>query len=96
VGGWNVNPGYRLVDRPGQPAAYRGIAADYRHTFAVLKQLPCDVFLGAHASYFSMLDKLQQTTPATAVTTWIDPQGYREQADDRARAFQAELARQSK
>jgi len=96
VGGWNVNAGYRLVDRPGQPAAYRGIAADYRHTFAVLKQLPCDVFLGAHASYFSMLDKLQQITPETAVTTWIDPQGYREQVDDREQAFLAELARQSK
>ena len=37
VGSWNVNPGFRLVDRPGHPASYPGIAADYQHTFAVLK-----------------------------------------------------------
>jgi metallo-beta-lactamase class B len=30
VGSWNVNSGYRLVDQPGQPASYPGIAADYQ------------------------------------------------------------------
>ncbi len=37
VGSWNVNPGYRLVDKPGQAASYPGIAADYRQTFSLLK-----------------------------------------------------------
>ncbi len=55
VGSWNVNPGFRLVNRPGHPASYPGIADDYRKTFAVLKSLPCDVFLGAHGGYFDML-----------------------------------------
>src|SRR5271163_1688187 len=54
VGSWNVNPGYRLVDRPGKPASYPGIAADFARTFVILKGLPCDVFLGAHGAYFDM------------------------------------------
>ncbi len=60
VGSWNVNPGFRLVDRPGQPASYPDIAADYRRTFRVLKMLPCDIFLGAHGAYFDMLAKLDR------------------------------------
>ncbi len=95
VGSWNVNPGYRLVDRPGQPASYPGIATDFKHTFAVLKKLPCDVFLGAHGSYFDMLGKLARRTPATAVTIWIDPQGYQAAVHERENAFLTELSRQS-
>ena len=94
VGSWNVNPGYRLVDRPGLPASYPGIAADFEHTFAVLKQLPCDVFLGAHGSYFDMLGKLQRLTPASAVSVWIDPQGYQARLQEREAAFRNELRRQ--
>ena len=95
VGSWNVNPGYRLVDRPGKPASYPGIAQDFRRTFATLKQLPCDVFLGAHGEYFDMLGKLQRRTSATTVSVWIDPQGYQAKVLERERAFQAELARQN-
>jgi metallo-beta-lactamase class B len=96
VGSWNVNPGYRLVDRPGQAASYPGIARDFQHTFALLKQLPCDVFLGAHGAYFDMLGKLQRLTPATASSVWIDPQGYQAAVQERESAFLAELARQSR
>jgi metallo-beta-lactamase class B len=95
VGSWNVNPGYRLIDRPGQPASYAGIAADFRRTFQILKQLPCDVFLGAHGAYFDMLQKLCRRTPDTQVTTWIDRQGYLDHVREREDAFEAELARQS-
>lgn len=96
VGSWNVNPGYRLVDRSGQPASYPGIADDFRRTFTVLRQLPCDIFLGAHGSYFDLLEKLRRRTPATAVTVWIDPQGYQAKVQEREQAFLAELARQSR
>jgi metallo-beta-lactamase class B len=97
VGSWNVNPGYRLVDRSGQHReSYPGIAADFQHTFALLEHLPCDVFLGAHGAYFGMLQKLQRVTPATATTVWIDPEGYRAKVQERKQAFEAELARQSR
>jgi metallo-beta-lactamase class B len=95
VGSWNVNPGYRLVDRPGQPASYPGIAADFQNTFSVLKQLPCDIFLGAHGGYFDMLKKLERPATADATERWIDNPGYLAAVSERQHAFEAELARQS-
>jgi metallo-beta-lactamase class B len=94
VGSWNVNPGFRLVDRPGQPASYPGIAQDYRRTFSVLKNLPCDVFLGAHGQYFNMLAKLKKLQTGTTQNVWIDPQGYQAAVAEREAAFEAELMRQ--
>jgi len=94
VGSWNVNPGFRLVDRPGQPASYPGIAADYQRTFTILKGLPCDVFLGAHGAYFGMLAKLDKAQAGTGKSVWIDPEGYRAAVAEREQAFEAELKRQ--
>jgi metallo-beta-lactamase class B len=93
VGSWNVNPGFRLVDTPGRPASYPGIAGDYRKTFALLKTLPCDIFLGAHGAYFNMLGKLARARDA-GESVWIDPAGYRAAVAEREKAFEAELRRQ--
>ena len=95
VGSWNVNPGFRLVDKPGQPASYPGIAADFTRTFQLLHQLPCDIFLGAHGAYFGMLAKLKRQQDDPAHNVWIDPQGYEDRVAEREAAFRAELARQS-
>jgi len=89
---WNVNPGYRLVDRPGQPASYPGIAADFARSFVIWKGLPCDVFLGAHGDYFAMQAKLAQAGAGENV--WIDPEGYPAAVAERQQAFKAELKRQ--
>jgi metallo-beta-lactamase class B len=94
VGSWNVNPGFRLVNRPGRPASYPGIAADYRKTFATLKSLPCDVFLGAHGGYFDMLAKLARAQAGAGQSVWIDPQGYQRAVADKQQQFEAELKRQ--
>jgi metallo-beta-lactamase class B len=94
VGSWNVNPGFRLVDRPGKPASYPGIAADYQRTFVVLKKLPCDVFLGAHGAYFEMLEKLDRVKAGAGESVWIDPDGYKAAVAEREQAFEAELKRQ--
>jgi metallo-beta-lactamase class B len=94
VGSWYVNPGYRLVDRPGKPASYPGIAADYEHSFVVWKSLPCDVFLGAHGGYFDMLGKLEKAKAGGGETVWIDPEGYKAALAERQRAFAAELKKQ--
>jgi metallo-beta-lactamase class B len=94
VGSWNVNDGFRLVDRPGHAASYPGIAADYAHTFAVLRGLPCDLFLGAHGSYFNMLEKLDRVKAGAGESVWIDPGGYQRAVAERQQAFEAELKRQ--
>ena len=93
VGSWNVNPGYRLVDTKARPASYPGIAADYVHTFDVLRALPCDIFLGAHGAYFNMLEKLKRM-PAEGSAVWVDPAGYQAAVAERQQAFEAELAKQ--
>jgi metallo-beta-lactamase class B len=94
VGSWNVNPGWRLVDRPDLPASYPGIAADYRRTFATLKGLQCDVFLGAHGAYFGMLAKLDRIKAGARENVWIDPAGYQAAMAEREQAFETELKRQ--
>lgn len=93
VGSWNVNPGFRLVDKPGQPASYPGMADDYRKTFALLKKLPCDIFLGAHGAYFDMLSKLTKSAQS-GESAWIDPTGYRATVAEREAAFEKELRKQ--
>ncbi|MBT9332569.1 subclass B3 metallo-beta-lactamase [Paracidobacterium acidisoli] len=94
VGSWNVNPGYRLVNRPGHPASYPGIVGDYERTFTLLKSLPCDIFLGAHGAYFDMLPKLEKDKAGAGESVWIDPDGYRSAVIEREQAFHAELKRQ--
>lgn len=94
VGSWNVNPGYRLVDRPGKPASYPGIAQDFQRTFTALKNLPCDIFLGAHGAYFDMLEKLKKLQAGTTQNVWVDPQGYQAAVAERKAAFEGELTRQ--
>jgi len=100
VGSWNVNPGFRLVDQPGKnggpgkPASYPGIAEDYEKTFATLKSLPCDIFLGAHGLYFDMLAKLARAKAGAGSSVWIDPEGYKAAVLERERAFEAELKKQ--
>ena len=54
VGSPNVNAGYVLV---GNNRNYPQIAGDYVKTFALLKSLPVDLFLGAHGAYFNLKDK---------------------------------------
>ncbi len=95
VGSWNVNPGWRLVDRPGKLASYPGIAADYEKTFVTLKSLPCGIFLGAHGQYFDMLAKLERAKAGAGESVWIDPDGYKAAVAERELAFQAELAKQT-
>jgi metallo-beta-lactamase class B len=95
VGSWNVNPGFRLADKPGMPASYPGIADDFRHTFALLKSLPCDIFLGAHGAYFDMLAKLERIKGGAGDAVWIDPKGYQDAIAERETAFEKKLHEQA-
>jgi len=83
-----VNDGYKLENN----TAYPQIASDYKKTFDVLHSLPCDVFLGAHGSYYDLETKYPRMTGNA--NPFIDPKGYQEFVHDREQAFQTELARQ--
>lgn len=89
IGSPNVNPGYLLVGNKNYPQ----IAGDYEKTFAVLKSLPCDVFLGAHGGYFGLTAKYERMK-AGAANPFVDPEGYKAYVAERNDAFQKEWARQ--
>jgi len=89
IGSPNVNPGYRLVHN----AAYPQIAADYEKMFRVLKSLPCDIFLGAHGSYFDLEAKYARLKEGNLVA-FVDPEGYKMFVADKEQAFKIELAKQ--
>jgi len=89
VGSPNVNPGYRLVNN----AAYPQIASDYEKMFIVLKSLACDIFLGAHGSYFDLETKYTRLKQ-NGVAAFVDPEGYKEFVAERERAFKNELTKQ--
>ena len=91
VGSPNVNPGYVLV---GDKRNYPEIAGDYVKTFALLKSLPVDLFLGAHGAYFNLKDKLPKMT-AGITNPFIDPEGYKAYVAEREQAFEKELTKET-
>jgi len=89
VGSPNVNPGYKLVNN----AKYPQIAADYERMFRVLPSLPCDIFLGAHGSYFDMEGKYARYQERGSAA-FVDPDGYRRFVTAKEQEFRTELEKQ--
>jgi len=77
-------PGYTLVNNDKYPS----IIDDYRRTFQILKSLPCDVFLGPHAEFFSMKEKKARMERGVKPNPFIDSAGYREYVAGGERDFQ--------
>ena len=92
VGSASVLPMYRLIDKPGAPATYPGIAQDYEKTFQVLRSLACDVFLASHGSFYSLVDKRGVMEKKPAQNPFIDPWGYQAYILHTEADFQKELA----
>jgi len=93
VGGTGFWSEYHFVAKPGHPASYPGIVQDFQHTFAELRVLPCDVFLGAHGGYFDLLTKLKRY-PQDGPRAFIDPEGYRVFIERSQHNFEAALSKQ--
>ena len=89
VGSPNVNEGYKLVGNKQYPQ----IADDYKRGFEVLKNLPCDIFLGAHGGYFGLAQKFPRWQNGDK-NIFIDPAGYKAWIANREQAFEKELSRQ--
>ena len=90
IGSPNVNAGYVLVNNHDYPT----IADDYAKTFQVLKALPCDIFLGAHGSYYGMEKKYERLQKNPKTNPFVDPAGYRAYVEDRFQAFQEVVRKQ--
>jgi metallo-beta-lactamase class B len=74
AGSTSVLPEVPLQNNPKYPT----IAADYAHTFEVLKKLPCDIFLSSHGSFFDLQGKAERLRKGEGGNPFVDPQGYKE------------------
>jgi metallo-beta-lactamase class B len=90
VGSMSVLSGYRLVGKESYP----GMAADYEHSFRVLRSLRCDIFLGSHGQFFHLAAKRGALARSPKENPFLDPSGYRAYVDRTEQAFLAELRRQ--
>ena len=81
----------RLIGNP----AYPEIVADYERTFAALRKLPVDVFLGAHPGYYGGTEKAARAkADPSGPNPFIDPDGYRRYIDNAERTFRERLAKE--
>ena len=90
IGSPNVNPGYKLVANTDYPE----IADDFAKTFAILKALPCEVFLGAHGGYYGMIEKYERAKRDNSSNPFVDADGYRAYVELKEKAFRDTLAMQ--
>ena len=86
-----VNAGYILVNNPDYPQ----IAEDYIHSFGALRELPCDVFLGAHGTFYGLAEKYAKLGKG-GPNPFIDPTGYKAYIDAQEKTFYAKLNEQKK
>ena len=84
VGSASVPSSYRLKDNPRYPDAIE----DYRRTFAFLRALPVDVFLGSHGAFFELEEK------RAGKKSFVDPEGYRAYVQRAEAEFERSAARQ--
>ena len=83
---------YQLVGKESYP----GIASDFEKTFAVLKKLPCDIFLSDHGSFFSFEQKRERLARGENPNPFIDPDGYRRFVIQYEKEFHDKLEAQRK
>jgi len=90
-----INPGVVLT--PGLSGYTRpGISDDYARAFKVWRSLPCDVFLGAHAAFFSMQRKYETPRNTSEGSPYIDPEGYKRHLDVMEKRYTDQLAAEAK
>lgn len=83
---------YRLVGKESYP----GIAADFEKMFAVLKKLPCDIFLSDHGWFFSFEQKRERLARGETPNPFIDPDGYKGFVSDKEKEFRQKLESQKR
>ena len=78
-----------------EPEAYPGIRSDFEHSFATLRRLPADIFLGSHAEFFGLSRKRRERATAQKPTDpFVDRAGYLRYIDQSEKRFREALAKQ--
>jgi metallo-beta-lactamase class B len=82
-----------VVDRLVDNAAYPDIVNDYERTFAALRSMKADVFLGAHPMFFDLEAKRARRT-AGGPNPFVDPSELGRFVERSEQQFRAELKKQ--
>jgi len=82
-----------VVDKLVKNAAYPGIVADYERSFAVLKKMPCDVFLAPHAEFFHLEEK-HQLLDTGKLDAFVDSTEMQRFVNESERSFHEQLAKE--
>jgi metallo-beta-lactamase class B len=74
--------GVRMAARPvfGHPK-YPNMASDFSATFAKLKSMPVDIYLGAHGYWYGLGEKMKRAAAGEGYKAYIDPEGFRRAID---------------
>jgi metallo-beta-lactamase class B len=86
-------PGVRLME----PQRYPGIRADFERTFRVLRSLPADIWVTAHAREWGRYRKFSESRKAKEpVAPFLDRDGYLRYIDNGEARFRKLLAEQQR
>lgn len=88
----SILPQARLTDKPSYP----GIAEDFQRSYAKLKALPCDIFLGAHGSFFDLLgkreiQKAQGAKKGSQPNPFVDREALRRYVESKEEGYRQRL-----
>jgi len=72
LGGLRVNNNEPLVNHPDYPE----MPQDFAWSFARLKVLPVDIYLGAHGYWYNVKEKHDRLLAGADTNPFIDPEGY--------------------
>ena len=80
-----------------EPESYPGIRSDFERSFVTLRNLPADIFLGSHGSFFDLGRKRRERANAKdPAEPFIDRKGYLEYIDYAEKRYREELAKQQR
>jgi metallo-beta-lactamase class B len=88
IGSVGVNPNFRLVNNPQNPA----IVDEYQKAFRVLRSLKPDIPLGSHPAMYNLAEKYPKI--GQGPNPFVDPQGYTAELDIVQGVFERTLAEQ--
>jgi metallo-beta-lactamase class B len=78
------------ISVPSGEASYDGMDADLGRTYALLRSLPCDIFLAEHGKSFSLSEKLVRKHEDSSINPFIDPTGCARYVDEEQRIATAQ------
>ena len=75
---------------------YPGIIDDMRATYKKARQIPAEVFLSSHGSFYGLPQKYPKLAARRAgdPNPFVDPKGYQDHVDQFEKTFEAALAKQ--